>query len=102
LRSSGTVWWSAAPHPKRFHGLGKGAWRALAKDRYRRPCYSPAMADAPHYFSDPEHWRRRAEESRVLAEQMSDETSRQMMLKIADDYDKLAVRAAMRLQGGGD
>ena len=48
------------------------------------------MADAPHYFSDPEHWRRRAEESRVLAEQMSDQTSRQMMLRIADDYEKLA------------
>ena len=56
------------------------------------------MPDAPH-FNDPEHWRRRAEESRVLAEQMSDETSKQMMLRIAGDYDKLAVRAAMRLQG---
>jgi hypothetical protein len=28
---------------------------------------------------------------------MSDETSKKMMLKIADDYDKLAVRAAQRL-----
>ena len=27
------------------------------------------MPDAPH-FNDPEHWRRRSEESRVLAEQM--------------------------------
>jgi predicted HicB family RNase H-like nuclease len=35
----------------------------------------------------------------VLAEQMNDETSKQMMLRIADDYDRLAVRAAMRLQG---
>jgi hypothetical protein len=56
------------------------------------------MQDAPH-FNDPEHWRRRAEESRVLAEQINDETSKQMMLRIADDYDRLAVRAAMRLQG---
>jgi hypothetical protein len=56
------------------------------------------MPDAPH-FNDPEHWRQRAEEARVLAEQMNDETSKQMMLRIADDYDKLAVRAAMRLQG---
>ena len=99
-RSSPVAW--QPQHPKRFHGLRKGFWRARAKDRCRRPCYSPAMADAPHYFSDPEHWRQRAEESRVLAEQMSDETSRQMMLRIADDYDKLAVRAAMRLQGHGD
>jgi len=56
------------------------------------------MQDAPH-FNDPEHWRRRAEESRVLAEQMNDKTSKQMMLRIADDYDRLAVIAAMRLQG---
>jgi hypothetical protein len=54
------------------------------------------MPDAP-YFNDPEHWRRRAEESRVLAEQMNDETSKQMMLRIADDYDRLAIRAARRL-----
>jgi hypothetical protein len=47
-------------------------------------------------FKDPEHWRRRAEEARALAEQMSDEWSKQTMLKIADDYDKLAVRAAIR------
>jgi hypothetical protein len=46
--------------------------------------------------NDPEHWRRRAEEARTLAEQMSDKWSKQTMLKIADDYDKLAVRAAIR------
>ena len=56
------------------------------------------MPDALH-FNDPEHWRRRTEESSVLAEQMNDETSKQMMLRIADDYDMLAVRAATRLQG---
>jgi len=51
------------------------------------------------YFKDPEYWRQRAEESGVLAEQMSDETSKKMMLKIADDYEKLAARAAARLIG---
>jgi hypothetical protein len=51
------------------------------------------------HLNDPEHWRQRAEESRVLAEQMSDETSQKMMLKIADDYEKLAARAAARLIG---
>jgi hypothetical protein len=54
------------------------------------------MPNAPH-FNDPENWRQRAEESRVLAEQMTDEAARKMMLGIADDYNKLAVRAAMRL-----
>jgi hypothetical protein len=54
------------------------------------------MPNAPH-FNDPEHWRQRAEESRVLAEQMTDEAARNTMLGIADDYDKLAVRGAIRL-----
>ena len=55
------------------------------------------MANVPH-FNDPEHWRQRAEESRTLADQISDEVARKMMLRIADDYDKLAVRAAVRLK----
>jgi hypothetical protein len=54
------------------------------------------MPIAPH-LNDPEHWRQRAEESRALAERMSDETSKKMMLRIADDYEKLAARAAARL-----
>jgi hypothetical protein len=53
------------------------------------------MPIAPH-FNDPEHWRQRAEEVRVLAEQMNTERTKKMMLKIADDYDQLAVRAAIR------
>ena len=56
------------------------------------------MLIAPH-FNDPEHWQRRAEESRVMAEQMNDEMAKKIMLRIADDYDKLAVRAAARLFG---
>jgi hypothetical protein len=53
------------------------------------------MPDVPH-FNDPEHWRQLAEECRVLAEQMKDEKARKMMLRIADDYVELAVRAAIR------
>jgi hypothetical protein len=34
-----------------------------------------------------------------LAEQMSDETAKGMMLRIAEDYDKLAARAVARLTG---
>jgi hypothetical protein len=48
----------------------------------------------PLHFDDPKHWRQRAEEVRVLAEQMNSERTRKMMLKIADDYDDLAVNAA--------
>ena len=52
------------------------------------------------HINDPEHWRNRAEEARTLANQMNDEVSKQMMLRIAADYDKLAERAALRAQGG--
>jgi hypothetical protein len=36
-----------------------------------------------HIFDDPKHWRQRAEQARVLAGQMSDAASREMMLGIA-------------------
>jgi hypothetical protein len=49
------------------------------------------------HFNDADHWRKRAEESRMLAEQMSDVTCKQMLLRIADDYEILAVRALQRL-----
>jgi len=55
----------------------------------------------PLHFDDPKHWRQRAEEVRVLAEQMNTERTRKLMLKIADDYDDLAVRAAMHSETKG-
>lgn len=51
------------------------------------------------YINDPTHWRERAEQMRVLAENMNDESSKATMLKLADDYDKLAARAAERADG---
>ncbi|HEY7662730.1 MAG TPA: hypothetical protein VH934_06380 [Xanthobacteraceae bacterium] len=51
------------------------------------------------FVNDPKHWRDRAEETRALADQMSDETSRQMMLRIAADYEHLAERAEQRMAG---
>ena len=56
------------------------------------------MRIAPH-FNDPDHWRKRAEETRILAGQISDEAEKKTILGIADDYDKLAVRAAQRQKG---
>ena len=49
-------------------------------------------------FNDPEHWRNRAERARSLADQMNDEAFKQMMLRTAADYERLAERAALRAQ----
>ena len=46
------------------------------------------------HFNDPKYWHQRAEEVRVLAERVRDETTEKLMLRIADDYDDLAVNAA--------
>jgi hypothetical protein len=40
-----------------------------------------------------EYWRGRAEETRVLAEGMKDDTAREIMLGAARDYDRMADRA---------
>jgi hypothetical protein len=52
-----------------------------------------------NFINDPKHWHERAEEMRALAEKAGDEESRQAMLRIATDYDKLAQRALERSAG---
>ena len=56
------------------------------------------MSSRPH-FNDPKHWRDCAEEARIFADQMNDDLSRTMMLRVADDYDELAVRGPVRVAG---
>jgi hypothetical protein len=51
-----------------------------------------------HIFDDPKHWRQRAEQARALAEKMSDPASREMMVGIAKDCERLAERAEQRAQ----
>jgi hypothetical protein len=38
-------------------------------------------------INDPKHWRERAEEARAVADVMTDEKSKKMMLRIAGDYE---------------
>jgi hypothetical protein len=45
--------------------------------------------------NDPKHWRDRAE-MRALADTKKDPETIVIMLRLADDYDKLADRAAQR------
>jgi len=48
-------------------------------------------------LDDAEHWWSRAEETRTVAELMSDPEARQIMFDIAEGYDRLAERAAERV-----
>jgi hypothetical protein len=41
-------------------------------------------------LNDPKHWRARAVEVRAVAEHISDPLSKDMMLKVADEYERLA------------
>ncbi len=46
---------------------------------------------------DRQHWRRRAEETRVFAARARDREMRRMQLELAEAYDRLAERATERL-----
>jgi hypothetical protein len=52
-----------------------------------------------HFINEPDHWRARAEEARMLANQMNDSESRDAMLRIAEDYERHAKRAEDRIVG---
>jgi len=62
----------------------------------------PASFDPPgampgkSLINDVQHWRSRAEEMRVVAEDIRDPEIRGTALRIADDYDRLAQRAEDR------
>jgi hypothetical protein len=49
--------------------------------------------------NDPEHWRDRAREKRALAERLRSEQAKQAMLRIANDYERLAQRAEEQSSG---
>jgi hypothetical protein len=51
---------------------------------------------SPYSINDPKHWLDRAKEARALAEQISDPEAKRIMLKNADDYERLAQRAEKR------
>jgi len=48
-------------------------------------------------LNDPKHWRDRAEEARIHAEQMRDPEACRMMLETVAGYERLAKKAEQRL-----
>jgi hypothetical protein len=53
----------------------------------------------PTLLNNPAHWHLRAQEARLLARALEDPHAKEATLKIADEYDRLAVRAAKRMAG---
>ncbi len=49
-----------------------------------------------HLADNADHWRRRAQEHRQLAEIMNKLKPKEMVLRLAEDYDRLALRAEDR------
>lgn len=54
------------------------------------------MAKFKDAFDDPQHWHDRAEEVRLIAEDMNHGESKATMSRIADEYDRLARKAEER------
>jgi hypothetical protein len=51
----------------------------------------------PVLLNNPAHWHLRAQEARLLASQLQDPEAKEATLKIAEEYERLAVRAAKRM-----
>jgi hypothetical protein len=51
-------------------------------------------------LNDPAHWRRRAQETRSIADRLNDPIAKQTMLEIAQLYEQLAAIAKTRLIAG--
>ena len=56
------------------------------------------MPTIPNLLNDPKHWRERAEEARVHAEQLSHPEAQRMMFEVASGYERLAQKAEERLR----
>lgn len=50
----------------------------------------------PSRLDSADHWRRLAEEARAVAAQLTNQDARQVMLNIADAYERLAAHAEAR------
>ena len=51
----------------------------------------------PLLMNNPEHWKLRAEEARLAAKHLDDPEAKAAMLKVAEEYDRVAIRASQRV-----
>ena len=51
----------------------------------------------PILLNNPAHWHLRAQEARLLASRLEDPEAKAAIIKIAEEYERLAVRAAKRM-----
>jgi hypothetical protein len=74
-----------------YFGIFVMAWLcvAMAGDKPR-----PTL---PSLTNNPAHWRERAEQMRAVAEGMKDRGAKEIILEIAEEYDRLAERAELRI-----
>lgn len=84
-----TIWLRHYGHFYRFVGSGK----IILRSQHRNETMTHSFL-----LDDPEHWYRRAEEARVVAEQLDDPVAKAMMLGIAEDYERLAESARRRME----
>ena len=72
--------------------------------RYKT-CGGSGLTPAPEPLAsvayDPRHWLNRAEEMRSLAADMRDDGAKAMMLRMAQDYEKIAARIENSLNATG-
>jgi hypothetical protein len=65
--------------------------------RRRAPFVETSNMMFASFINDPEHWLQRAEQMRILADEIHDEQAKKTMLRIANDYGRLAERAEQGL-----
>jgi hypothetical protein len=51
----------------------------------------------PTLLNDPAHWRRRAQETRSIADRLDDPVAKQTMLEVAQHYEQIATIAETRV-----
>jgi predicted DNA-binding ribbon-helix-helix protein len=82
----------------RKHANLSSAIRLFVLGAYRNQLAAWGRHWAMSKVSDPQHWRQRGEEARTLAGELTDAEAKRKMLKIAEDYERLAIQAVQRLR----